>query len=369
MNIKVCHITTVHDRYDDRIFLKECISLTKKYQVYLIVADGKGDETKNNVKIIDIGLRQISRIKRVRIDAKKALTKALSLNCELYHFHDPELLTISKKLQKNGKKVIYDVHEDLPRQIYGKPYMNKFAKPILSKFIEFFENRVSKKTSYILTSTPFIADRFLKLNKNTIDIKNYPLVKEISKTVDFSIKKNEICYVGGISEQRGIFELIESLKYSKIKLNLAGEFSDNDFEIKCKKSDGWKYVNYYGFVSRKEIVNILNQSKIGIVTLHPLINYLDALPIKMFEYMLAGIPVIASNFPLWTEIINDNNCGINVNPLKAKEISTAVTKLMTDENTIIKMGNTGRKAVLEKYNWKIEEKKLFKVYKSIIGEN
>ncbi len=366
MKNNICHISTVHSRFDDRIFLKECVSLSKTYNVFYIVADGKGDEVVSNVNITDIGLRQDSRLNRVKIDAKKALQKAVSLKCSIYHFHDPELLTIAKKLKSIGAKVIYDVHEDLPRQIYGKPYLNSFAKPIMSKTIEFYEDRIAKTLDYIFAATPFIADRFRKVNKNTTDIKNYPLLEENTSPTDFYSKENEICYVGGISEYRGIFELIESLKYSKIRLNLAGSFDDEDFETKCKKSDGWKYVNYYGFVSRKEIANILNRSKIGLVTLHPLVNYLDSLPVKMFEYMLAGIPVIASDFPFWVEIVNDNNCGINVNPLNPQSIANAVLKLINDDESMIKMGIAGRKVVMDKYNWEAEQIRILSIYKELV---
>jgi len=67
------------------------------------VADGLGDETKDSVKIHDIGKRQESRLKRARIDSKKALKKAIELNCDIYHFHDPELIKIGVYLKKKGK--------------------------------------------------------------------------------------------------------------------------------------------------------------------------------------------------------------------------------------------------------------------------
>ena len=366
MKSRICHITTVHNRYDDRIFLKECISLTKEYEVFLVVADGKGNEIKENVNIIDIGLRQSSRLKRAKIDSKKALNKAKELNCELYHFHDPELLTITAKLKKRSKKVIYDVHEDLPRQIYGKPYLSRLAKPILSHSIEFYENRIAKKTDYIFTATPFIRKRFEKLNKQCIDINNYPILTENTTTPDYSSRENSICYVGGLAESRGVFELIDSLRYSQIKLHLAGNFDDDEFKKKCMQSQGWKYVNYHGFVSRKAVAEILNRSKIGMVSLHPLVNYLDSLPVKMFEYMLAEIPVIASNFPYWIKIIDDNKCGININPLDAKEIAKAVEKLLNDDDQAKQMGKSGRKAVISKFNWLIEEKKMLKIYQSLL---
>jgi glycosyltransferase involved in cell wall biosynthesis len=366
MKKTICHITTVHPRCDVRILYKECKSLTEKYDVNLIVADGLGDEVKDGIKIYDIGLRQLSRIKRMRIDSRKAFEKAMNLNSEIYHFHDPELISIGLKLKKKGKKVIYDVHEDLPRQIYGKPYLNKYIKPILSTFIEWKENKAAKQFDYICAATPFIRDRFRKINTNSIDINNYPILEENFAEFDFSKKENAICYVGGLAQYRGVFELIESLKKTKIKLHLAGKFETKDFEYKCKQSEGWKYVEYHGFIDRTEIIQILNRSKIGFVTLYPLVNYLDSLPVKMFEYMLAGIPVIASNFPYWERILHDNRCGVTVDPLSIDAIANATIALLNNESQMIEMGKNGRKAVLKKYNWDMEGRKLLEVYQKIL---
>ena len=104
----------------------------------------------------------------------------------------------------------------------------------------------------------------------------------------------------------------------------------------------------------------------GLVTLHPLPNYKDALPVKMFEYMAAGIPVIASNFTLWQEIIEGNECGICVNPLEPRAINKAIQYLIDNPKTAQKMGENGRQAVKQKYNWAIEEKKLFLLYEKLL---
>ncbi len=359
---KICHITTVHPRYDVRIFHKECKSLSKYYEVYLIVADGTGDEEIDNVHIVDIGLRQSSRLKRAKIDSKKAFKKAVELNCDLYHFHDPELIKIGVKLKRLGKKVIYDVHEDLPRQIYGKSYLKSFLKPLFSFIIEKIENYAAKKFDFIFTATPFIKNRFVKINKNTFDINNYPILSESISENNTEKNDTAVCYVGGISENRGIFELIESLQYNKITLNLAGKFESEHFKNKCMQSAGWKYVKFYGFVSREEVKKIMKKSFAGIVTLYPLRNYLDSLPVKMFEYMHAGIPVVASDFKYWKKIIDENQCGICVNPLDVKEISDAIKFLNENSEKAKKMGKNGQKAVSRRYNWTVEEEKMFNAY-------
>jgi glycosyltransferase involved in cell wall biosynthesis len=365
-NIIICHLTSVHKRYDTRIFIKECKSLSKYYEVNLVVADGKGDEIKNGINIYDVG-KLDGRLNRMFKTTRMIFKKAVELNCDIYHLHDPELIPIGLKLKKLGKKVIFDAHEDFPKQLLGKSYLNKSFLKILSKAFGVFEKYACKKFDYIVTATQFIRDKFLKININSININNFPILSELSNKISQKTRKKEVCYIGDLTLNRGIKEIVKAMEYTKnITLNLGGSFSEKDIENKVKNLKGWTKVKELGFLNRDGVAKVLANSKAGLVTLYPIINYQDALPVKMFEYMSAGLPVIASNFSLWETIIEGNNCGICVNPLDPKEIAKAIEYIMENPVEAGKMGKNGRKTVEEKYNWTKEENKLLEIYNQLI---
>ena len=110
---------------------------------------------------------------------------------------------------------------------------------------------------------------------------------------------------------------------------------------------------------------LIGKSKVGLVLLHPTSNHLNSLPVKMFEYMAGGIPVIASDFKVWKEIIEGNKCGICVNPFDLAEIRNAVQFLVENESRRLEMGRNGQNAIRNKYLWNVEFKKLKKVYAEI----
>lgn len=366
--MKVVHLTSVHKRYDTRIFYKECLSLLKEHsKVYLVLNDGLGNEKRDEVEIIDIGFKEKNRFIRMTVNVFKICKESININADIYHFHDPELIPIGLLLKLKGKKVIYDVHEDVASQVLSKDWIPKFSRKIISYVFNKFEKNASRFFDSIITVTSNINNLFLPYNKKSYVVNNYPILNTSNFDLSYWEKKDKnICYVGGITKIRGIKYLIESLEELDVKLILAGEFSSDAFKKELTSLKGWGKVDYRGLVDRKGVYEILKSSMAGVVTFLPKPNHINAQPNKMFEYMLAGIPVIASNFSLWKEIIERNDCGICVDPKNPKEIALAIKYILANPEKVKTMGLNGRKAVEEKYNWGIEEKKLLEVYRNLL---
>jgi glycosyltransferase involved in cell wall biosynthesis len=361
--IHICHFTSVHPSDDIRIFRKECVSLAKAGYKVTLVAPGTINEMRNGVRIISVGDFPKNRLKRMYFFSKKVIERAKIVDADIYHFHDPELLQGAWELIRQGKKVIYDAHEDVPKQILGKYWIKPFLRIPISFGYKFFEDLVASKLSGIISATPVINARYKKVNKNTIDINNFPFLSEFENNADAIKRENFVCYVGGITVIRGALEMVRAMENTTgVKLILAGNFSPSSLKDEIVKEKGWEKVDYVGNASREEVARIFSRSKAGLVVMHPLPNHIDAQPNKMFEYMSASLPVIGSDFELWKEVIEGNESGICVNPLSPKAIAEAILSIVANDENAKQLGENGRKAVLDKYNWESEEKKLIGFY-------
>ncbi len=366
----VVHLTSAHPRDDIRIFLKECCGLAKVgHLITLVVADGLGEEDRNGVRILDVG-RSSGRLDRMLKTTQRVYSQAAQLDADVYHLHDPELMLIGLKLKRLGKKVVFDAHEDVPKQLLGKHYLSPLARRLLSFALAWFERYACARFDGVIAATPHIRDKFSSINPRTVDINNFPMEGELEAPVPWDNKAYEVCYVGGIAIIRGIREMVHAMErvHTATRLNLVGGFAESEVQNVVKSYPGWSSVNALGVKNRSGVRDVLARSRAGLVIFYPLPNHVDAQPNKMFEYMSAGIPVIASHFPLWREIIEGNQCGLCVDPLSTEQIAIAIDYLVSRPNEAKRMGENGRRAVKDRYNWAREEHKLQTFYGDLLGE-
>lgn len=363
---QVVHITTVHPRDDIRIFHKQCRSLANAgINVTLIVSDGQGDEVRGNIKIVDIGSPPKNRLRRMLEQPHKALAKIRKLSPQIVHFHDPELLPVGAALAREGMLAIYDAHEDVPRQILTKEWIPSTLRPWISRAFEFYENYRVRQLSAVITATPHIEQRFATLGVRTLTIANYPHLNELANEAAQTLsRETAICYVGSITRTRGALELVAAMKkLPGVKLLLCGRMEDEALKAELQALPGWTQVEYLGQLDRAGVRDVMARARVGMVTLLPLPSYQDALPIKMFEYMSAGLPVVASNFPLWRSIVEASNCGRCVDPTDIVAVASTVRALLESPALCAQLGSQGQQAVQLTYNWPQEETRLIEAYR------
>ncbi len=371
-SLKVVHMTSVHTPFDPRIFHKECRSLARAgFSVTVIGRDWQeGERDSIQVKSVP-GDR--SRIGRMTRTVWRVYEEARRQNADVYHFHDPELIPIGLLLRAGGKNVIYDIHEDVPKDVMSKPYLPKWSRFIVSRFVDVLERAACRRFSGLVVVTPSIAKRFTPINRRTVIVHNYPYVGELirdGENVPWESRRQSVAYVGGISLVRAIREMVYAMSYLPeslpAQLELAGPESKGETNInELKRHPGWSRVKHHGFIDQRSTFRILQNVRAGLVLFHPEPNHFESLPQKMFEYMGAGLPVIASDFPFWRKVLGDSGSGIFVDPRNPQEIAKAIEYVLAHPREAEEMGRRGQAAVQQNFNWDTEAERLIQLYGAI----
>jgi glycosyltransferase involved in cell wall biosynthesis len=360
------HITSAHSRNDIRVFLKECSALVEGgWNTTLLVADGKGDEFSDGVSIKDVGSPS-SRLRRMTKTPLLLLRKALATDAAIYHLHDPELIPVGLELSRRRKLVVFDSHEDTAKSLLSRSYMVPPIRSAVSRVYALFERWACRRFAGIVTATPSIRDRFSRFHQMVIDVNNYPMASEIDMGSDARRRVPEVCYVGGIARIRGVEQLVDAMDLvtTAARLQLVGSAEDGLIED-MRSRPGWRNVDAHGQLSRQAVSELTRRASIGVVTFLPEPNHVSAQPNKLFEYMAAGLPVIASSFPLWRDIVEGNNCGVCVDPADPSAIAAAIDSLLSAPEVAAAMGVAGRNAVETRYNWQMEKEKLLAFYEAL----
>ncbi|SNS65662.1 Glycosyltransferase involved in cell wall bisynthesis [Noviherbaspirillum humi] len=370
---KICHMSSAHHGLDIRIFRKECVSLAAAgFDTHLVINAAAADVSEAAGYGVTLHpltyVPESRRFSRMSVHAWRCYSAAKKLDADIYHFHDPELMPYGLMLARAGKQVIFDAHEDLPGEIHSKDWVPLPARWILASAARWLQNFGVARLAAVVAATPFIGSLFDGIAKRVVVINNFPLIGELSpQSEDETNPRDSVCYVGGIDEIRGIREVVQAIGRTQSRLLLAGKFAKDAVRNEVMRYVGWSRVKEYGFVDRQKISEIMARSFSGLVTLHHVPNFVNSQPIKMFEYMSAGVPVIASNFPLWREVIEGNECGICVDQNDPEAIAAAIRHFHERPEEVARMGKNGRLAVESKYRWDCEEKKLVALYRDLLG--
>ena len=376
--IKVCHLASKHKMNDMRIFEKECKSLAKGgFDVTLIgFGDQPKTETIDGVRCIVLYCPIKNNLELLRKRNKLSLEAALQVDADIYHLHEPELLPIGMKLKRKGKIVIFDSHEYYGWQLRDNIHKIKVIKTpaslmkVLGSLYMRYEKHVCMKIDGVVqVCTMNGVDYFDHRCRKTLFIRNLPSLSDYTRKtpIDYS-QGPAVAMIGGITKERGITQLIEAACQAKAKLLLAGAFSPKTYETELKALPAYACVDYKGFLDKNGMVALLEEANIGASTLLNVGQYdkIDTLPTKVYDYMSMQLPVVISNTDFAQKMNDKYHFAICVDPTNPEEIANAIRWIYEHPDQAYEMGNNGRKAIEEEFNWEKESDKLIGFYFALL---
>lgn len=375
--MRIAHLTISHLPLDVRVFHKECRTLASAgHEVHLLVPGPVPPDT-DGVRFHALpGVGGSSAyFWRVWRRAPAIYRAARGVDADAYHLPDPALIPVALLLARRGARIVYDAHEDRPRQARtkyraaGRPVVG-FVTSLVWRLLEGIAKR---RFDRFLAVTPEIA-RDYPAGRTTV-VANFPRVEEFDEAVDVPYRErgNVVVYCGSLNRFRCIREAVEAIGLVDpaldARLVLLGDMSraHPGFRAELERLAGWSRVEAAGRLPRSGVVERLGEARVGLSLLSPRPEHVVARGNKAFEYMAAGLPVVVADFPVWREVVGANRAGLLVDPTDPRAVAAAIETLLSDPARAEAMGRRGTEAVASRYCWEAEGRKLVAVYDELSG--
>jgi glycosyltransferase involved in cell wall biosynthesis len=356
-----------HPPFDTRIFVKEARTLVDAgYQVSLIVPH-TGDESRDGVSILAVAPSK-GGFHKLLVSPWNILRKSLQQPSQsVYHIHDSDILVVGVVLRLLGRKVIYDAHEDTPLQISYQHWIPKLLKKPYAWFYFILEKLCGRMFNAVIVAEPVIA-KYFPPSKTSL-IRNFPIITSFKnyRPEPYTQRPRRLVYVGTLSKVRGLMEMLEGAALANSIMDFTFTLGGKFVPPSLQQTVLSKYrIDYRSWLSYHDMVDLLFTSQIGIIIPNPIDRYKTNYPVKLFEFMAAALPVIASREGESAAFVEEAQCGILVDPLNVKEISDAIVWLFEHPTEAEAMGKRGQELIFSKYNWETESKALLGVYAGLV---
>ncbi|AGB15630.1 glycosyltransferase [Halovivax ruber XH-70] len=368
--MKICILTSSHSTFDTRIFHKQARSLTNAGHDVSIVTPHESDTVRDGVSICAVGDEDIG---SAGLEHARAIyRKARSMDADVYHFHDPGLLPFGLLLAKRtDARVIYDCHEQYEKAFRRYDFPPDYLNPLVSLFPA-FQSFVANRLDAVITTTETAAEDFRRRGQqNVVTVKNFPLTGH-GMAVDSPIERaseHVLVYVGGLNETRGLepmLRLVSALRERDYDVEawFLGSTAGQEERIQkltsqLKLADS---VTFTGRVPHEQVYSYLASGDIGLALLDPE-RFEQDIPIKLFEYMYAGLPIVTTPIGVSSKYV-DEDWGVIVPFDETEAQAKAVGRLLDDHERVEQMGKQGKEMVETQYSWEVEQDQLLELYDS-----
>jgi glycosyltransferase involved in cell wall biosynthesis len=366
--MRVTHISVVHRPWDTRIFHKECRAMAAAgHETHLVVGGARDGARVDGVHLHSISLdsgRPKARHQWLRVP--RATRVALRLRPSVYHLHDPHLIPLGLLLKALGQPVVYDRHEDYPAHARSKLAGHPLRAALKATLWTALERLARARLDAFVCASEDLAAPFPA--ERTAVVANWPLRGAFPQEPPPQAgRDNTLIYTGSFTEIRSFWEVVRALELLPgdldCRLELVGGFRPAGLVEHARRSPAWHRIDVVPWRPHPVLIARLLRARAGLILLHPLPNHGDPVRSnKLFEYMAAGVPVIASDLPRWRELVERVGCGLVVDPRDPEAIAAAIERLWGDPEEAAAMGRRGRAAFEAEFNWDAEAQRLLALY-------
>jgi len=368
---RVCIFTSGHRVLDARVFYRQAMSLAHNGYHVQIWGDHPKDEIIENIDIHAVPKFSNGLVGKIS-SSFRFFFHLYNVKADIFHFHDPDLIFCGLLLRAIGKKVVMDVHEDFKLTIIKK--RKKYPKHIGYCFAVFFD-MVEKITAMLLSGVIVVSEEIARkfYFANVAVVRNFPIIDENSISHDRSDQSFIVIYSGVIGESRGCWSILEGFslfcrRFPNSKLRIMGRFESKDLELEFKnRAAEIGSVEILGHLPWVEVKQQQLKADVGLV-----ISFFQkdsnekAYPVKLFEYLAAGLPVIISRKRYWEHLLEEGKFGVMVDGKDFQEICDALYWLATDKNARVEMGLSGKKFAEHNFSWENEFNEMKVLYDGIL---
>ncbi len=376
VQMKICIVSNSHPTNDIRLYYKIAKSLAKIGEVYLISTAGLTNKDQNPRQCVISSESKWFALYQLYLKASK-------IRPDVVICVEPLTLFVGFALRRfQGTKVVFDVHEFFA-DAFAERFNPLFRYPALKAYLG-AERRLARRVDYVLGVNHLILNQLAggKLWPNMHTLPNYPVknVWDYSCEIPHSIHpicemEFDLIYIGGLTVDRGIFVLLESLallrkEHSAIKVLIVGKFHNEDVEqtfyTKINTLNLNSMLYYQAWLPAEKIGVLLKRAKVGLWIFNPANKRMaNALPLKVLEYLSAGLPIITIKTEIMNALIKANHLGICTDYVPEKLATAIRTLLQMSESEYETMSSACSHIVEDKYNWEAMEPELLHIIKSL----
>lgn len=374
----VCHVSSMHNWNDDRIYERACYGLAQEGIQVKLVTTHQSSQQLDEAGVRIIPVKQRKGIKRRIMSSYEATIKAQKANADIIHFHDPDLLPFMWVLSWFRKGVVYDIHENYQARIHALP-LPSFLIGLLSYAWRSFEKICIRSFSGLIVTTETMGQLYQASGKEWCVVSNMPYLKRLKENSDENIRKRKgiNLYVSGShSKQRNCIQAVEALpkliqEFPKIKLVFAGRYIPDGFDNQLRQK-----AHELGVSANLEIEGMLPwlenfkrtaSMDIGLVFYEDNPNNRVTIPNRLFEYMISELAVIGESFTEVRKVIEEAQCGFTCNSSEPEDIARAIRELLRSDKSLHTYGKNGSDAVKRKFNFETELNRMIHYYYRIIN--